>query len=131
MINGAAVGLLSIRYSVMVDKYFMLSLLCFLCGMTCYMIATLDYDNYWMITAGVLTCLMFALRLPILFFISWLWYSYYLEDMICTLATAFIALDIGLTHYKIDTPIVYMALLSHLFLSERSHYHILKRKTTS
>ncbi len=134
MINGAAVGLLGIRYAVISNKYTMLCLLCFFGGMSCYMIATLDYDNYWMITAGVLTCLFFALMysssstwtLPIFFCMSWLWYSYYLEDIICTLATSFIALDICLTRFRVDTPIVYMALLSHLLLSERSNYR--KRK---
>lgn len=117
-------GLLGIRYSIISSKYHVVSILFFLCGMSMYVMATLDQDNHAMMSAGILVGVAYLLATgPLgyaLFMGSWLWYSMYMNDVICVLATFFLALECCLSRAKVDTPIIYISLVSVLLLSERS-----------
>jgi hypothetical protein len=118
------IGLVGMRYSILTSKYRYLSLFCFLCGMACYIIATCDYDNYGMLTAGILVCVACLIHHfigYILFMSSWIWYSMYMDDMICVPATFFLAMEFILAQEKIETPIIFISILCAVFLGERSN----------
>ncbi len=122
MVNGVAVGLLGVRYSVIASaKYEWISVAFFLCGMTCYILATWDETNSVMLAAGITTCIAYLMQQYLLFFVCWVWYSVYLKDIICTASTCIVALDCCLARMHVETPLVYMSLMSALFLSERSN----------
>jgi hypothetical protein len=118
------VGLLGVRYSIVAKKHKWFSTLCFITGMMCYIIQSVDYDNVTMIVLGILVCLFALWHHTIgylLFLGAWLGYSTFLrQPLISVPTTFFIALECILARELIETPIIYISLLSMVLLGERS-----------